>query len=576
MSIGLDTGLLVQGKVGLDCDPDPFIEALDACYAGLAAAQARTGFHMVWYDPESGKHDSIGYSSTRDFHDTPYRNRVIRILNKLLGLTGESPKYMLVGGCNWRHDLSDSAELLVRVRDKKRDAVLITTVGEFSLILRAKGSDAMFNPKEINRRKDLGIRFSAWDLSVGVVSSDTHAIAEFRAEFGDSVGDHSLWDDVIESYALYILDYTDVVLDEDRARQFLVSPHASDISLASRLTTAGALALSTCKCGLNLKGITSLTTNAALALAGHHGDLHLDGLTMINDHAAAALAQHHGDWLSLDGLTAIPETIAASLACHQGSWLSLNGLKQLSAGSARSLAKFRGGLSLNGLDTLTDDVAAALAGHQGGFIHLDGITQLTRATAAALAKHEHVLHLKGLTTLDESCAERLAKHRDDLHLDGLSGISTACAATLGKHKGAWLSLNGVTELSDEAAEALASHRGRLDLNGLISLSSAAAEALANNSERLDLNGLRCLSDGAARALAEHRGLHLHLNGLTELSENGAKALAGYQGAELFLGQLKNLPHHSAACLVRNSNIYLSSEIEFRADQHASGVNPTSA
>ena len=562
--IGFDSGLLVEeqicpGQMGQDLR-----ETLDACYAGLATAQARSGFHLVWQDPASGKREAIGYSSTRDIHDTPHRNRVIRILNRMLTHAGTPPKFMPVAGCNWRQDLSDAAEVLVRVSDKQRDAVLITNVRDFNLALRAKSSDALLNPGEYRRRKELGIRLSAHDLTIGIVSTDAHSIDDFRREFGACVGDRSLWDDIIDSYAMYILDFQDVVIDEERARQFLESPCAADIRLGSRVTTAGALALSTHKGDLHLNGLASLTTNAAMALAGHHGDLHLNGLAAVSDAVAAALGQHQGDWLSLDGVVELSDVAAAALARHRGSWLSLNGVKHLTQTAAASFARQVGGLSLNGLVDLSDEATLALASHRGGFLHLDSFTCISDEAAKALANHDHVLHLNGLTELSPTAASHLAKHKDDLHLDGLTAISAEAAAELARHKGAWLSLNGLIDLSDEAAEALASHNGRLELNGLLSLSNAAASALARHSERLDLNGLRHLSDEAAHALARHKGLYLHLNGLTELSVTGAKALACYQGAELFIGQLKGLPSHAAADLVQNSNIFVSGELEYCA------------
>ena len=564
LRVGLDSGLYCHGKIQHGHMDQELVAALDACHRAVSTSQGALGFHLVWDVQASGQRHSAGYSPTRHFSDIAYRNQMIRTLNQFLVHAGAAPRYLPVEGCNWRQDLSDGAGILVRISDKEREAMLITTVSDFNFVLRATGAEALQKPQEYRRRKEHGIQIAMQNLRAGMVSTDPVSIAKFRADFGEYVGDISLWGDVIDSYAMYILDFDGVVIDADRAQQFLESPLSADINLASGLTPAGALALATRDGPLKLDGLRELTTAAARALAIHRDNLRMNGVVGITDETAAALGQHQGDWLSLDGLLELSAKSAAELAKHRGGWLSLNGVRQLNEPAAAALAGYPGGLSLNGVTSLSEKACALLAKHSGGVLHLNGLTQLTDGCAAALAKHRHKLHLGGVCELLPSAAQLLAKHSEDLHLNGLEQLSVGTAAALATHKGKWLGLNNLIAISDEAAEALAAHPGKLELNGLEYLSEESAEAFAKHQNRLEMNGLKVISDQAAEALARHRGTYLHLNGLVAVSPDGAEALSRYRGAELFLGRLVALSRQAAKKLIQNSNIYVSDQLEFVA------------
>jgi len=319
------------------------------------------------------------------------------------------------------------------------------------------------------------------DGAFSIHSADPDDVSAMRSLFGESVGETSLFEIVLQAAVKDESvdewekpEYIDAVV----AQRFLDNPDSVDLSTATGMDDDAAAVLAEEKQGeLSLGGLTDLSDAAAQALAKHQGNLWLYGLTDLSDAAAEALAKHQG-FLNLDGLT------------------------DLSDSAAQALAKHKGNLSLDGLSELTDTAAEYLSKYHGD-LNLCGLTEISDTAANSLSNHQSDLTIYGLTAISDVAAECFSKHRGTLELGGLTEISDIAATALSKHE-SYLGLPGLTKLSDAAAEALSRHQGDLNLSGLTELSDTAALSLSKHQGDLWLESVD-LSDNCAKALRGHRG-----------------------------------------------------------------------
>lgn len=193
-------------------------------------------------------------------------------------------------------------------------------------------------------------RFPVSELSdaFSIHSSDPSDIAAMRQVFGESVGQISLFHEVMDAE---IEGEEDVGSDGEEYEM----PDFIDLEVARRFLAEEKVML---------VGATGISDDAAQALSKYQeGSLLLEGLTKISDTAAESLSKFTGD-LDLSSLTEISDAAAESFSKLMGD-LDLRSLIELSDAAAESLSKHRGDLYLGDKIKLSDSGAKALRKYKG-------------------------------------------------------------------------------------------------------------------------------------------------------------------------------------------------------------------
>ena len=253
-------------------------------------------------------------------------------------------------------------------------------------------------------------------------SEELSDIAPMRKLFGESVGETSFFDQILETFeeaagqtGTALSDETDLgdTITEAVAQQFL-DGNIDDLSEFTAIEDAAAESLSRHQGDLSLNGLTELSDAAVRVFAerleenpfaswGGSKELHarFEELKALSggrensdssedeeedgsDHAntiTVAVAQEFldGDIDDLGDFTAIDDDAAESLLEHQGE-LYLNGLTELSDAAARSLSGYGGHLGLPNLKMISRSYDGCLLleamVRRGGCINLSDLLNL--------------------------------------------------------------------------------------------------------------------------------------------------------------------------------------------------------
>ena len=234
-----------------------------------------------------------------------------------------------------------------------------------------------------NRGGYYDLHVSTLDRSFTIHSDIPEDVESMRNQSGESVGDTSLFDSVIERDGWC----SSVIIDKQSAEDFLEDPLEMDFTES-----------------------TGINDDAAELLSNYDGDLFFRELESISDAAIESLSKHRGN-------------------------LTIGGLSELSDAAAESLSKHRGRLSIGALSSLSDAAAESLSRHQGN-LEFFQLSEISDNGLASLSKLEGDLDLGWeIYELSDAAAESFLKHKGDLFLNGISELSDAAANHLSKKAG---------------------------------------------------------------------------------------------------------------------------------------------